>query len=322
MIHVYLCKCSFSNWTYTEISSQLYPMTRYVFLTRLQSFSLPSSTSSFTLSILSSCSLSSIIWISVLSFSTCSWSFCRDEGRENLDIGTTIDIHNWTPTHYECRKCSISDSVFCSRTAPQQCAADSASPGTSGLFPLSGPGWNLQAEGSVGPPEDEPDAVRPGRDPSGQPLHSDHSSSPLQHARLHSDVPAGCASPSVLPHSPSGHKERKSMCWHHVYNFRLLHAWCQSWKIIPTQFLFLPINVVLEVVLNVQTLLSMFMMKHVHVRSHKEKKQHYIFRKWDHVFPKQILAPGANTSPVMLNQTQNAWVQPKILIQTFLPELL
>lgn len=281
MIHVYLCKCSFNNCTYTETSSQNEPKTTHVLLTRLQSFSLPSSTSSFTLSILSSCSLSSIVWSSVLSFSTCSWSFCRDEGQGNLDIWTTTDTHNWTPPRYECCKCSVSDSVFCSRTAPQQSAADSASPGTNGLFPLSGPGWNLQAGGSAGPPEDEPDAVRPGRDPSGQPLHSDHSSSPLRHARSHSDVPAGSAFLSVLPHSPPGHKERKSMCWRHVYNLRLLHASCHSGEITPTQFLFLPTNVVFE----------------VHVTSHKEKKQHYIFTKWDHIFPKQILAPGANTSP-------------------------
>lgn len=44
-------------------------------LTRLQSFSLPISTSSFTLSILSSCRLSSIFWISVLSVCKFSWSF-------------------------------------------------------------------------------------------------------------------------------------------------------------------------------------------------------------------------------------------------------
>lgn len=45
-------------------------------LTLLQSFSLPSSTSSFTLSILSSCSSSSTLCVSAASFACCSWSFC------------------------------------------------------------------------------------------------------------------------------------------------------------------------------------------------------------------------------------------------------
>lgn len=72
--------------------------------------------------------------------------------------------------------------MICSNIGPQQCAADSASPGPIGLCPLSGPDWSLQAGGSAGQPADEPGAARPVRDPSGLPSHSGHPSSPLWHA--------------------------------------------------------------------------------------------------------------------------------------------
>lgn len=58
-------------------------------------------------------------------------------------------------------------SMHSCRAVPPRCAADSASPGTTGLCLLSRTDWNLQAGGSPGQPEDGPDEVRPVRGPSG-----------------------------------------------------------------------------------------------------------------------------------------------------------
>lgn len=153
-------------------------------LTRLQSFSLAISTSNLILSILSSCRLSSIFWISALSVCKFSWSFyCGKSSKIGHDWGLQKD----------------GSLISCSDTSPQPWVAGSASLAPSELVLLSRPGWYLPAEGSAVQPADGPGAARTACDPSERPWSSDRSSGPQKRARRCSDAPEGCAFPSAWP---------------------------------------------------------------------------------------------------------------------------